>query len=139
MFATWEGQNVAAVLRGLPRTFEELPDELRTWIEQTYDPDVEVSFTAEGPDWQIHLGYAGLIRAYAEWMQEWDEYYYEPKEFIEVGDEVFVPHINRGRSRSGVELEEEITNVFTVRHGRIVRIRAYATKEEALQAVALPK
>lgn len=139
LFATWEGQNLAAVLRGLPGTFEELPDELRSWIERTYDPDVELSFTPEAPDWQIHHGYAGLVRAYAEWMAEWDEYYYEPKEFIEASDEVLVPHVNRGRSKSGLKLEEEVTSVFTVRRGRIVRMRAYATTEEALQAVALAK
>jgi hypothetical protein len=39
IFARWEGQNFAAVVRG--RTFEELPDELRAWIEEKFDPDLE--------------------------------------------------------------------------------------------------
>ena len=29
VLATWEGPNVAAVVRALPRSFEELPNELR--------------------------------------------------------------------------------------------------------------
>jgi hypothetical protein len=53
MAATWEGQNLAAVVRGLPRTLEELPEELRNWHEEVYDPDVEVSWTADDPEWQI--------------------------------------------------------------------------------------
>jgi ketosteroid isomerase-like protein len=139
IFATWEGQNFAAVVRRLPRTFEELPDELRTWIEETYDPNLEASWLADDPEWEIHRGYAGLIRAYADWMEEWDEYYFESKEFIDAGDDVLASHVERGRSRHGVKVELEPTMVFAVRHGSVVRMRQYKTKEEALQALALPK
>jgi hypothetical protein len=31
-------------------------------------------------------------------MEEWEEYAFEPKEFIEAGEEVLVPHIVRARS-----------------------------------------
>ena len=40
-------------MRELPRTLEELPEELRNWHEEVYDPDVEVSWTADDPEWQI--------------------------------------------------------------------------------------
>ena len=36
-----------------------------------------------------------------------------------------------------MELEKEFTIVYTARHGRILRIREYVTKEEALQVVGL--
>jgi ketosteroid isomerase-like protein len=72
-------------------------------------------------------------------MEVWDEYYFEPKEFIDAGNEVLAPHIERARSSRGVEVESERTMIFTVRHGRVVRMRQYKTKEEALQAVALTR
>lgn len=134
IFAAWEGQDFAAVVRGLPGTFEELSDELRTWVEETYDPDVEVSWLSENPEWQIHRGYAGLLRAYADWMEDWDEHHFELKEIMELGDEVLARHSERARSRHDVEVEKEFTSVFTFRRGRIVRIREYATKEKALEA-----
>jgi ketosteroid isomerase-like protein len=137
IWARWEGQNVAALVREQP-PFEELPDELRTWLEEVYDPDVEVSWQA-GPDSQIHRGHAGVVRSIAEWLYEWDEFYFAPKEFIDAGDDVIVPNIQRGRSKHGVELEQEFTTVFTIRRGRIVRIREYVSKENALKAVSLPK
>jgi ketosteroid isomerase-like protein len=132
IFAKWEGQNFAAVVRALPREFEELPDELRTWIGETYDPEVEISFRTDDPDWQIYRGYGGLIRAYADWMEQWDEYHFEPKEFIDAGEDVLAPHIEDGRSRHGVELQSEPTSVFTIRRGKVARMRQYRSMEEAL-------
>jgi ketosteroid isomerase-like protein len=128
---------MAALVRQQP-PFEELADEFRAWLAEVLDPDVEVSWET-GADSQIHRGHAGFIRSTVEWFYEWDDYYLEPKEFIEAGDEVLVPTVHRGRSRHGVELEEEFTAVFTVRRGKIVRIREYASKAEALKAVALTK
>jgi ketosteroid isomerase-like protein len=137
IFARWEGENFAAAVRG--RTFEELPSELRNWIEEKFDPELEASWRSDDPEFQVHRGYGGLIRAYAAWMEEFDEYYFVPDEFIDAGDEVLAPHVERARSRHGAEVESYRTMVFTVRHGKVVRMRQYKTKEEALEAVASAK
>jgi len=60
MAATWEGQNMAVVMRELS-PFQKLPDELRTWLEETHDPDGEVSWQAasEVPHLTASPGRAG--------------------------------------------------------------------------------
>jgi ketosteroid isomerase-like protein len=101
-------------------------------------PDVEVSWTAATPDWRVHRGHAGLLQAYTEFLGAWDEFYFDPREFIDAGDEVLVPHFQRGRAKgSKSEIREETTVVYTVRDGKVARIREYATKKEALEAAGL--
>jgi len=78
------------------------------------------------------------LRKTLEFLDARDEFYFEPREFIDAGDEVLVPHFQRGRARGGgFESREETTVVYTVRDGRVVRIREYDTKEEALEPVGL--
>ena len=79
-------------------------------------------------------------RRYVEdWFDTFDDFRSEPEELIPVGDDqVVVVHISSGRAKlSGIETELRYASVATVRDGKIVRVREYATKGEALKAVGV--
>jgi ketosteroid isomerase-like protein len=68
-----------------------------------------------------------------------DEVNLEADEFIPAsGGRVVVPGrvLARGQD-SGIETEQAVTQVWTIRDGKAVRIDVYAEKQEALEAVGL--
>jgi ketosteroid isomerase-like protein len=68
----------------------------------------------------------------------WAEFHVQPYEFIETGDFVGVPYraLAQGRT-SGMELVAVEVHVFRLRAGKIVELREYREKPEALKAVGL--
>jgi hypothetical protein len=69
-----------------------------------------------------------------------DDRWYRPEEFVPVGDDqVMVPLTWGGVGKgSGVNFEERReTWVLTVRAGKIVRIREFGSREQALVALGL--
>jgi ketosteroid isomerase-like protein len=102
----------------------------------------EISWrAAEGaPDDVGEMHGIEAARRYVEdWFDTFDDFRSEPQELIPVGDDqVVVVHISSGRAkRSGIETELRYASVATVRDGKIVRVREYLTKGEALKAVGL--
>jgi ketosteroid isomerase-like protein len=77
------------------------------------------------------------------WLQDWidtfDEFWFEPVELIDAGeDTVVVVERYGGRAKlSGVETDQTEAEVFTIRDGKIARCREYATRHEALEAAGL--
>jgi ketosteroid isomerase-like protein len=63
----------------------------------------------------------------------------EPLEFFEYGDSVVVPHHFRAWGRQEVEVDAHSTVVFTVRDGRIIEMRLYRRRAEALKDVGPEK
>jgi ketosteroid isomerase-like protein len=102
------------------------------------DPDVVV-------DWSRSHGLeAGVYRGEAETRRFWDTFFeafdrvvVEPLEFIDHGESVVVPHHLRAQGRNGVQVEAHSTTVFTIREGRILELRLYREKSEALKAVGV--
>ena len=96
-----------------------------------------------------HVHLPGLARAtypccegYAEfmssWMEPWSEWEFEPLEFLDAGDDVVVVALQRGKPKSGgPTVVMQLAQVWTVRDGTLVRMRMYASKAEALEAVGL--
>src|SRR3954454_1054311 len=62
----------------------------------------------------------------------------EPQEFIPVGDHVVVPTRQRFRSKAGVAVEQEITQVLQFRAGRVIYATGFRDRINALKAVGLP-
>jgi ketosteroid isomerase-like protein len=62
----------------------------------------------------------------------------EVVEVLDLGERVVVVFIVSGRGRgSGIEDGQELAQVVTVRQGKIVVIRDYLSRAEALEAVGL--
>ena len=102
----------------------------------------EVSWRAmEGaPDDVGEMHGIEAVRRYVEdWFDTFDDFRSEPEELVDVGDDrvVAVMHITGRAKSSGVATDMRYANVSTIRDGKIVRGREYATKAGALKAVGL--
>jgi ketosteroid isomerase-like protein len=98
-------------------------------------PDISASGE---PGSGLSRGHDGVRRSLARWVGEWDEYSFEVRQLIDLGDDVLVEGWHRGRGKtSGVEVSEEIFSVWTVRAGQAVRQRMFRDRAEALEAAGL--
>src|SRR5215216_8011839 len=114
----------------------------RSWAKGDFSsvvwahPDIE--FVLSGPDSQVHRGLRGMGRAWGEWLQAWDEFRVEPREFIDVDDAVLVLIEFRGRKATGVSVESMTgANVFWFRDGKVVRLVVHTDRPKRLEAVGL--
>ena len=96
-----------------------------------------VGFLPDHPE-LIH-GRDAVIDYFRHYWGTWDDYLLEPTEIIDAGeDRVIVVHYERGRGRgSGVPFERRWVTVYTLRACKMIKFRAFATREEALQAAGL--
>jgi ketosteroid isomerase-like protein len=102
-----------------------------------WDPDAVIEENAAFPDAAVYRGYDGLAQWWARFFEAFDELRLEPQDFISVGDRVVVQVHHRFRSKAGVELEQDITHVWTLRNGRVIHTTGYNDRSDALEAVGL--
>lgn len=74
------------------------------------------------------------VRASTErWKSEWDDYAVIPEELIDMGDRVVATVRFRARGRgSGIEIDDRLYDVFTLRDGKIVRMDQFTEEADAL-------
>jgi ketosteroid isomerase-like protein len=90
------------------------------------------------PEEQVYEGIEGARRFIREWTGAWDDWTIEIDAFHEVGEQVVVVTRQSGRSKAtGMEVEMHFAQVWTVRHGREVRMEMYSDPSRALKAVGL--
>jgi ketosteroid isomerase-like protein len=96
-----------------------------------FAPDIEWTVRRDLPDAGVYHGHDGMREVIARFDEVLDDIWIEPVELIAVDKEqVVVPLRWGGRGKgSGVDFEERReTWLFTVRDGRIARIREFATR-----------
>jgi len=92
----------------------------------------------EWPDQQIYAGAEGANQFNAEWADAWDDWEFQPEEFIEAGERVVVIVTQRGRSKAtGIPVEMRFAQVWTLRDGWGIRMQMFASVEEALEVAGL--
>jgi len=104
-----------------------------------YDPDVEWHGAAGGLDeGRIVRDRAEVVEAFRDYYDTWERLELKPVEMIDTGDEliVFVHEVARGR-RSGVVTKTDTAAINTLREGRVVQVRNYLDRSEALEAAGL--
>jgi ketosteroid isomerase-like protein len=85
-----------------------------------------------------HRGLEGFTRMLEQFWGEFDEAHAEPQEFIEAGDSVLAVITFRGSGKqSGVEVNMEVFQLWTLRDGKVVRGQGFSDRAEALEAVGL--
>lgn len=103
-------------------------------------PDFEGLGLPQYPEWSRvqGRGRAGLEKWFGEMTEVWEELRFEPQEVFEAEDKVvaFVRTVARGKG-SGIELDQLMAHVWTLRDGQGVRMEAFASRAEALEAVGL--
>jgi ketosteroid isomerase-like protein len=100
---------------------------------ESADPDIVCVRAPPIPDPQTYYGIDGVLQMYADWTTDFDDFEMEALDYDEVGDRVFVEVIQRGRGKaSGVMVVGRFWFVYTVAEGKITRMDAYLTSEQAL-------
>jgi ketosteroid isomerase-like protein len=104
--------------------------------------DPEIMWTTTGvfmePD--IYRGHEDVRRYVEALTNEFKGLHVEPDQPIAVGEHVVVPARLTGRGRlSGASVDVTFTMLFSLREGKIVRVRNYWQKAEALEAAGLPE
>jgi ketosteroid isomerase-like protein len=100
-------------------------------VEVYKDPEVVEMVAAFTPRGQERV--AQYLRG---WLDSWDEYRARPEEFLESGEDVAVlVHLRARGKGSQFDIEEDMADVFSIRDGRIVRLRLYVQRRDALKSV----
>jgi len=114
---------------------------IREAAGRAYSPDVELTTLASGLGSgvdQFYRGADGLARYLREWLEPFSEYYLESLDYVDAGDCVLVPSRQWGVGEgSGAKVELELTTLYELQGGKIVRMHQYDTLEEAREAAGL--
>ena len=106
-------------------------------LRNLYSPDIIMRHPEGWPEPGPSIGREAVIRQFEQIRETWDADAMELiGDFIDVGDRVAVRMVLHGEGR-GPEATIEMTNVVTVRDGRIVFIEFFWDHGEALETLGL--
>ena len=104
------------------------------------DPAIEWHGTVGGMDeGRVAHGREEVVQGFLEYFENWERIELRADEYIDAGDGgvvVFHHEVAKGR-QSGVVVETDTGSVSTVSGGKIVRVRAYMDRAEALRAAGV--
>jgi ketosteroid isomerase-like protein len=104
------------------------------------DPEIEWHATVGGLDeGRVARGREEVVQGFVDYFEVWEQMEMRAEKFIDAGGEdvvVFHHEVAKGRE-SGVVVETDTGTVQTVRDGKIVRIRSYMDRNQALEAAGL--
>ena len=117
-----------------------LRGDLDAWLE-LMDPDIGWDISTHPlPDVPNHGRGRDALMAdmIVTYLSGWTDYSAKLKEVIDAGDQVVVVLHETARMRdTGVPLDRDLVQVWTVRDGRASFLRVFRTKAEALEAAGL--
>jgi ketosteroid isomerase-like protein len=107
-------------------------------FREFYDPDA-ILRTVEGwPEPGPFVGREAIMREWEHIREAWNADAVEPiSDFIHVGTKVAVRHTWRVTAGHGPEVNMEVTNVLTVRNGKVVYQEFFWDHAQALEALGL--
>jgi molybdopterin-guanine dinucleotide biosynthesis protein A/ketosteroid isomerase-like protein len=101
-------------------------------------PDIIVHDAPELPGGDVHRGREALRRGLEDFRATFDDLHVEPEEFRRVDERILVVFRAVGRGHeSGIPLDVQLANVFTMKNGLAVEWHSYASKAHALEALGL--
>lgn len=90
------------------------------------------------PERQTYEGPEGTREFLTEWVGAWEDWRLEVRELIDAGDDVVAILHQCGRSKTtGLEVDMDFAQVWTIKDGKQTRMRMYADPDEALREVGL--
>ncbi len=117
----------------LRRTYEALTRRDLAVLDELADPDFEMDLTERVLNPATYHGAEGLLRFLGEIDELWASMDIDVERVIERGDEVLavlmVTLTGRG---SGVEMESRIAQRWTLREGRLLRMKLYGDADAAV-------
>jgi ketosteroid isomerase-like protein len=107
-------------------------------ILQAYAPDAELDWSrSPGVEAGVYHGHKAIGDFWTTFFETWDRAKASGDEFIECGESVVAPSRTQFWGRDGIEVEADGVSVVTLRDGRIVELRLFRERAEALKAVGL--
>jgi ketosteroid isomerase-like protein len=101
--------------------------------EVTYDDSALPDHAGE-----TYRGHDGVLRAWEQWSEPFEEVTAELEEIVGVGDRLVSIHRVRVKAQhTGIEFEMPLANLYMFRAGKVIHIRSYRDPEEALEAAGL--
>jgi ketosteroid isomerase-like protein len=103
------------------------------------DVDPEMVTYREAPDAATFHGPDGLLKAIAEWVEDFDEFEATPEEMIDANDHQILVRVHQTAvgAQSGAPIEADYWFVHTLRDGKVVRLDMFANELHALEAAGL--
>jgi uncharacterized protein len=108
-----------------------------------YDPGVEWDMTHH-PYGEMdegggsRFGHEGLRAWFRDWYEVFEDFEHECDDLIDAGEHVVSVGTDHAQGReSGVQVHTQLAGVWTIRHGKVVRVVWFASVEDALEAVGL--
>ena len=103
-----------------------------------FDCEIEWTTTDGHIEPATYRGYEGVLHYLGTMAREFDGIRLEAQELIDAGEQVVVTWRVHGREKlSGARVEMTLTSVSLLCDGKIVRVRNYSDKTQALEAVGL--
>lgn len=117
----------------------------QAWLGRDYEgavammaPDMEFDASAFTPDGAPGRGVAAAAAMTRRWWEDWEQWRFEPQEYVGAGDRVLVRTHFAGRGkRSGVYLEHDFFEVLTFDDARVVRFEMIRDEAQARTAAGL--
>ena len=102
-----------------------------------YASDVEWDGT-NLPDGRIGRGHEAILGHVERWAEAWDDWTVEVERVVEADrGQVVAFTRERGRSGSGLKMDERHAELYTLEGGKIVRRQGFSDPREALEAAGL--
>jgi hypothetical protein len=106
-------------------------------VAGSVDQDVVVEFIGDQPlvEGSVFIGVQGWIELWAAWLAAFDSYSLTDSDYVAISDQVIAKAVHRGRGRfSGLEIELVHWQLWELSGGKVVRVRMYDTRDEALSS-----
>jgi len=128
----------AAIVRSVYAAFNGLTQSggINSYVETHFHSDCEYRPVEEVGTIRGHRALTSWVE---RWLEAWDEAWDEIIEVIASGSMIVAAIRVHGRGRkSRMEISQRLFDVHELRDGKVVRIREYLTREQALEAAGLP-
>ncbi|MDX6668072.1 MAG: hypothetical protein QOK04_1452 [Solirubrobacteraceae bacterium] len=105
------------------------------YIDADFEVTVPPTLSVEPDTYRGHEGMRHYFESFADVM---DEVRFDAEAFVDAGDRAVATTRLTARAReTGLEVEQQVFQVWTVRDGRAVKAEVYPTKAEALRSVGI--
>jgi ketosteroid isomerase-like protein len=102
------------------------------------DPEIEWHDVPDQPEATVHHGHEGFLRAFRVFLEPIADFTVTPKELRDLGDHVLVLARTDGRGvGSGAEFTQEVASLWALRAEKVVQVRFFRSRSEALGAAGL--
>lgn len=105
---------------------------------QSFDPQIEWTEPAEFPGGGAYHGRDEAKRYLAQSRAAWAEVISTPERFITSGNQIVVFVHARVRAKDSTQWQDvKLADVYTMRNGKAIQMRAFANRQEALRWVGI--